>query len=66
MTKSVLLGAAALLPATAATVMAKEVIHSPGRCAQFYPNANCQNKKAGVLFIGNAHPFDHPPVSVSR
>jgi hypothetical protein len=43
MTKSALLGAAALLSAMAATpVTAQEVIYNPGYCAQFYPNANCQ------------------------
>jgi hypothetical protein len=27
--------------------MAREVIYNPGYCAQFYPNANCQNKGPG-------------------
>ena len=27
--------------------MAQEVIYNPGYCAQFYPNANCQNKGPG-------------------
>jgi len=45
MTKFALLGAAALLSLTAATPpIAQEVIYNPGYCAQFYPNANCQNK----------------------
>ena len=45
MTKFALLGAAALLSLTAATPpIAQEVIYDPGYCAQFYPNANCQNK----------------------
>jgi hypothetical protein len=45
MTKFALLGSAALLSLTAATPsMAQEVIYNPGYCAQFYPNANCQNK----------------------
>ncbi|WP_156438571.1 hypothetical protein [Bradyrhizobium valentinum] len=54
MTKSVLLGAAALLSAMAATpVMAQEVIHNPGHCAQFYPNANCQNKGPNNPYTGD-------------
>jgi hypothetical protein len=45
MTKFALLGAAALQSAMAVTpVTAQEVIYNPGYCAQFYPNANCQNK----------------------
>jgi len=27
--------------------MAQEVVYNPGYCAQFYPNANCQNKGYG-------------------
>ena len=45
MTKFAMLGAAVLLSAIAAApVTAQEVIYNPGYCAQFYPNANCQNK----------------------
>lgn len=42
------LGAAAML-ASALTLpaMAQEVIRDPGRCSQFYPNANCQNYGPG-------------------
>jgi hypothetical protein len=50
MTKFRLLGAAAavvLSSALAGPVMAQEVITSPGKCAQFYPNANCQNLGPG-------------------
>jgi hypothetical protein len=45
MTRLKMLGAAALLSATAfaAPAMAQQVIDNPGYCAQFYPNANCQN-----------------------
>ena len=54
MTKSLLLGAAALLSAMAATpVMAQEVIYNPGYCAQFYPNANCQNKGPNNPYTGD-------------
>lgn len=42
------LGVAAML-ASAVTLpaMAQEVIYNPGRCSQFYPNANCQNYGPG-------------------
>jgi hypothetical protein len=44
MTKLALLCAAALLSAAvAAPAAAQEVVYNPGYCAQFYPNANCQN-----------------------
>ena len=54
MTKSALLGAAALLSAMAATpVTAQEVISNPGYCAQFYPDANCQNKGPNNPYTGD-------------
>ena len=44
----VLSGTALLIGAfTGGTVSAQEVIKNPGRCAQFYPNANCQNYGPG-------------------
>jgi hypothetical protein len=46
MTRSkILLGAVALslLSALASPASAQHVITNPGWCAQFYPNANCQN-----------------------
>lgn len=45
---AVLLSAAAAVPATA-----QEVISNPGYCAQFYPNANCQNKGPGNPYTGD-------------
>jgi hypothetical protein len=46
--KSALMGAAAIAAAAFATpVLAQAVIEDPGYCAQFYPNANCQNLAAG-------------------
>jgi hypothetical protein len=43
-----LLGAVAVLSTVIATpVLAQQVISEPGYCAQFYPNANCQNKGPG-------------------
>jgi hypothetical protein len=42
--KSALIGAAAVAAAAFATpALAQAVIEDPGYCAQFYPNANCQN-----------------------
>jgi hypothetical protein len=54
MTKLRLLGAAAVLScALASPAMAQQVIYNPGYCAQFYPNANCQNKGPGNPYTGD-------------
>ena len=54
MTKFALLGVLALVSAIAATkVTAQEVIYNPGYCAQFYPNANCQNKGPNSPYTGD-------------
>jgi hypothetical protein len=54
MTKFGILGAAALVAsALASPAMAQEVIYNPGYCAQFYPNANCQNKGPGNPYTGS-------------
>jgi hypothetical protein len=46
--KFMLIGAAALAAAAfAAPALAQAVIDDPGACAQFYPNANCQNLGPG-------------------
>ena len=46
--KIALIGAAAVAAAAFATpAMAQAVIEDPGYCAQFYPNANCQNLGPG-------------------
>jgi hypothetical protein len=46
--KLALIGAAAVAATTFATpVLAQAVIEDPGYCAQFYPNANCQNLGPG-------------------
>jgi hypothetical protein len=47
MTRHALTGAALLAVALAAPAAAQEVISEPGYCAQFYPNANCENKGPG-------------------
>ena len=53
MTKFKKFGAAAILAsALASPAMAQEVIYNPGYCAQFYPNANCQNKGPGNPYTG--------------
>jgi hypothetical protein len=42
--KLALIGAAAVAAAAfASPAMAQAVVEDPGYCAQFYPNANCQN-----------------------
>jgi hypothetical protein len=46
--KFALIGATAVAAAAFATpVLAQPVISNPGRCAQFYPDANCQNLGPG-------------------
>ena len=46
--KFALIGAAAFAAAAFATpALAQAVIEEPGYCAQFYPNANCQNLGPG-------------------
>jgi hypothetical protein len=56
MTRFRLLGAAALVvsSALASPVMAQAVIENPGRCSQFYPNANCQNLGPGNPYTDNS------------
>jgi hypothetical protein len=54
MTKLKLLSAAAILSAAIATpALAQQVISDPGYCAQFYPNANCQNKGPNNPYTGD-------------
>ena len=55
MTRLAMLGAAAVVStaALATPAMAQEVIYNPGYCAQFYPNANCQNKGPGNPYTGD-------------
>src|SRR3981189_3359339 len=46
--KLALIGAAAVVAAGSVTpALAQQVIEDPGYCAQFYPNANCQNLGPG-------------------
>ena len=51
--KAALLGAALVATALASPAAAQEVIYNPGYCAQFYPNANCQNKGPGNPYTGS-------------
>jgi hypothetical protein len=53
----------------ATPVAAQEVITNPGRCAQFYPNANCTNYGPGNPYRGpqsyqsgfrNGYAWDRP------
>ena len=54
MTKSGILAAAAAVAAMLASpAMAQEVVYNPGYCAQFYPNANCQNRGPGSPYTGS-------------
>jgi hypothetical protein len=56
MTKSSILAAVAILAAALATpAMAQQVIYNPGYCAQFYPNANCQNRGPGSPYYDGSY-----------
>jgi hypothetical protein len=49
-----LFGAVVILSTAIATpALAQQVISEPGYCAQFYPNANCQNKGPGNPYTGS-------------
>ena len=55
MSRFKLLGAAAIMGAVISSpLMAQQVISEPGYCAQFYPNANCQNKGYGNPYTGSS------------
>jgi hypothetical protein len=52
--KVALIGAALIATATLASpASAQHVISNPGYCAQFYPNANCQNHGPGNPYTGS-------------
>jgi hypothetical protein len=53
MSNSRLVGATAALFVISAPALAQAVISEPGYCAQFYPNANCQNKGPGNPYTGD-------------
>jgi hypothetical protein len=53
MSSSRLFAVVAVLSSVSATpVLAQAVVQEPGYCAQFYPNANCENK-------GPGNPYGH-------
>ena len=55
-----LLGAVAILAvATASPALAQEVNWEPGYCAQFYPNANCQNEGPGNPYTRTGGYYQH-------
>ncbi len=59
--KLALLGAAALaVTALVTPVQAQEVITNPGKCAQYYPNANCQNLGPGNPYTGGGYVAAYP------
>ncbi|WP_074819151.1 MULTISPECIES: hypothetical protein [Bradyrhizobium] len=50
------IGAAAFAATAFATpALAQAVINDPGYCAQFYPNANCQNLGAGNPYTNGGY-----------
>jgi hypothetical protein len=54
MTNLALLGAAAIASLTLVSpALAQQVICDPGYCAQFYPNANCQNTGPNNPYTGD-------------
>ena len=53
MTKRTMLGAAMLAASLTSPALAQAVVEDPGWCAQFYPNANCQNYGPGNPAYGN-------------
>jgi hypothetical protein len=57
--KVTILAAAVLAAALTSPAGAQEVIYNPGYCAQFYPNANCQNKGPGNPYTGRYYRGRH-------
>ena len=53
MSISRLIGATAVLLVVTMPATAQQVISEPGYCAQFYPNANCQNKGPNNPYTGS-------------
>jgi len=54
--KIAFIGAAAVAAAAFATpALAQAVIENPGRCEQFYPDANCQNLGAGNPYADSGY-----------
>jgi hypothetical protein len=53
--KIALIGAALVALAVATPAMAQAVITDPGRCAQYYSDANCQNLGAGNPYTNGGY-----------
>ena len=60
MMKSAIVGAAIFASALAGPAKAQEVITNPGKCAQYYPNANCQNLGPGNPYTGSYQRHAYP------
>jgi hypothetical protein len=71
------IAAAVVLSAMPTPIWAQQVIYEPGYCAQFYPNANCQNMGPNNPYTGDyqrrqAYRYHSPaptrryPATVSR
>jgi opacity protein-like surface antigen len=58
--KFALIGAAAVAAASFATpALAQAVIENPGYCAQYYPNANCQNLGPGNPYTSDGYKYEY-------
>jgi hypothetical protein len=58
--KFALIGAAAAAAASFATpALAQAVIENPGYCAQYYPNANCQNLGPGNPYTSDGYKYEY-------
>jgi len=65
--KFALLGAAALgATALASPSHAQAVISDPGYCAQFYPDANCQNLGPGNPYTSDGWRTNYPDMQQPR
>jgi opacity protein-like surface antigen len=53
--KTALICAAVIAAVSASPALAQAVISDPGYCAQFYPNANCQNLGAGNPYTNGGY-----------
>ena len=63
MSKSATLGAALLALAFVTPASAQAVVEDPGYCAQFYPNANCQNYGPGNPLYPGYYPNSYAAVA---
>ena len=61
MIKAAVLSAALLATAFSSQARAQAAVEEPGYCAQYYPNANCQNYGLGnPLYRGNLATVERP------